>query len=613
MLVTRYLDQVHALARRVTGDDELARDAVQTAFIRLAERAALISHHLPLAAWLHHVVRCQAVDLVRAETRRRKREWQATLVFPPMDTSAPEPDWSALAPVVDELVDQLPTADRNLLLLRYYRNESHAVIAARLGLTEGVARKRAYRAVEKLRALLGKRGITTSAAALAGILPAHAAPAAPAFLATAVLQATQGIVPVSAPFLTALFITVNTSQKIALAGSLLLLVAATAYTYAPDPAATALAAAAASPGDAVVASGKAGQRSGFVRERLVRPAPGTPEERLERLRAIVSNEDAIQREADLIAYLDGLPPGLFGETVTALRDLQRVEFNGQPMALSAWMKVDHVAALEFCMDPSNSVDDRLLPEMLGDWAASDPEAALAWALQSSRAAALVQNILWGIAQASPEDLGKRIRELPDGEAKYLAFDHLTTQLAEDGDPGLLPRIVAGLSESQRAVLYGNLAIEMKDYPKAVDLLKQHPEGIPFSSPEGIVYMWSNIDYPTAIAAVAGLPAGELKKQAAAGLIHRMSERDIRQAEDLLEQYPDVLSPSTLSIVIENVGKSDPALALDLTPKISGEAERHEAIAGQLSSWLINDPAAAAGWLAAHPQPAAVTDRLPQSN
>ncbi len=186
-LVGRHLDLVHAVARRVTGNDELARDAAQTTFVKLARDAAKVPRGLSLAAWLHRTCRCAAVDLVRTEDRRRKRE-QLAHQHAPMNPT-PEPEWERLAPVIDEAVDALPAADRELVLAKYYRNESFAGIAARLGWTEANARKRASRSLEKLRSRLSRRGLTTTAAALAAALPAHAVPSAPASLADSVMAA----------------------------------------------------------------------------------------------------------------------------------------------------------------------------------------------------------------------------------------------------------------------------------------------------------------------------------------------------------------------------------------------------------------------------------------
>jgi len=219
-LVGRHLDLVHAVARRVTGNDELARDVAQATFVKLARDVAKVPRTVSLAAWLHRTSRCAAVDLVRSEDRRRKRE-ELAHQHAPMNAT-PEPEWERLAPVIDEAVDSLPPADRELVLAKYYGNESFAGIAARFGWTEANARKRASRSLEKLRHLLVRRGLTTTAAALATALPAYAVSPAPASLTGVVLTAAAQTAPAST---LGFQIAMTTAQKSAAAAAVVALLA----------------------------------------------------------------------------------------------------------------------------------------------------------------------------------------------------------------------------------------------------------------------------------------------------------------------------------------------------------------------------------------------------
>lgn len=174
-LVERHLPLVHATARRVTANEELARDVSQETFIRLAGRADGIPASVPLAAWLHRTTRSLAANLVRAEVRRKHREKASVDEV----GSSAACGWSDLAPVIDSLVNQLPATDRHLILLRFYEGHSHATVATRIGLTEDATRQRSVRALAKLRDLLSRRGITTTASALGAMLPSHAVGAVP--------------------------------------------------------------------------------------------------------------------------------------------------------------------------------------------------------------------------------------------------------------------------------------------------------------------------------------------------------------------------------------------------------------------------------------------------
>jgi hypothetical protein len=87
--------------------------------------------------------------------------------------------WRDIEPHLDELVGRLHSADRDALLLRFYRQLSLADVGAALGVSEEAARKRVAKAISRLRRLLAGHGTDISAGAMAGPLLAmttHPAP-----------------------------------------------------------------------------------------------------------------------------------------------------------------------------------------------------------------------------------------------------------------------------------------------------------------------------------------------------------------------------------------------------------------------------------------------------
>ena len=161
------------------GDEHLAQDVAQTVFNDLARKAPALARRATLTGWLYTSARFTAAKIVRSEHRRRDREEE--FMREPND-AAPETDWEQLRPVLDEVMHQLQETDREAVLLRYFENQPFAEIGARCGLNENAARMRVERALEKLRNLLARRGVTT-AAALASVISAHAVQVAPVSLA----------------------------------------------------------------------------------------------------------------------------------------------------------------------------------------------------------------------------------------------------------------------------------------------------------------------------------------------------------------------------------------------------------------------------------------------
>ncbi len=185
-LVRRHLDLVYSAAlRQVNGDAHLAQDVTQTVFTELARKAESFSRRPVLTGWLYTSAHFAAAKAVRAEVRRRAREQEAQTMRELHDPTS-DLEWSKLRPVLDKAMHQLKEGDREAILLRYFEQRQLAEIGAKLGVSENTARMRVARAVDKLRTLLNRRGVTLTAATLATTLATEAVVAAPAGLAVSV-------------------------------------------------------------------------------------------------------------------------------------------------------------------------------------------------------------------------------------------------------------------------------------------------------------------------------------------------------------------------------------------------------------------------------------------
>jgi hypothetical protein len=100
-----------------------------------------------------------------------------------IEEATPDAAWAQIAPILDEAVSHLGETDRAAVVLRYFENKSLAEVGAALGASEDAAKKRLTRALEKLRKIFAKRGVTLTAAVIAGAVAANSVQAAPAGLA----------------------------------------------------------------------------------------------------------------------------------------------------------------------------------------------------------------------------------------------------------------------------------------------------------------------------------------------------------------------------------------------------------------------------------------------
>jgi RNA polymerase sigma factor (sigma-70 family) len=184
-IAARHTDLVYAAACRQSSSPDLARDIAQSVFCDLARKAPAIVRqgHPSLAGWLYRSTRFASLNLMREEKRRLAHERQAMQRI----ESEPESqaDWKRIEPILDEAMTALSTQDRDVLLLRFFKNLDFRSIGAALGLSDDTAQKRTARALEKLRMNLKQRGIASSAGALSAALLANGAQSAPAGLASA--------------------------------------------------------------------------------------------------------------------------------------------------------------------------------------------------------------------------------------------------------------------------------------------------------------------------------------------------------------------------------------------------------------------------------------------
>ena len=189
-LVRRHIDFVYAAAlRQARGNAALAQDVTQTVFTDLARKAAALARHEVVVGWLHTATRFAATKAIRTESRRYAREQEAYAMNEVLHESGAPVEWERLHTVLDEVLGELKERERAAILLRFFEKKPLAEVGAQLSLTETAARSCVDRALEKMRARLEKRGVTSTSVALAIVLTNQVAATAPAGLVASVTGA----------------------------------------------------------------------------------------------------------------------------------------------------------------------------------------------------------------------------------------------------------------------------------------------------------------------------------------------------------------------------------------------------------------------------------------
>jgi RNA polymerase sigma factor (sigma-70 family) len=153
-LYDRFGDVAYRLARRVLRDDDLARDAVQEAFLSVWRKSGAFAPERGKAStWLLTFVHRRAIDLVRKEQRRRTEPLESAAE--PTGGGADDAAWQRFERTrVQDALRRLPDQQREALELAYYGGYTQSELAERLGVPLGTIKSRMFTGLSQLRDLL---------------------------------------------------------------------------------------------------------------------------------------------------------------------------------------------------------------------------------------------------------------------------------------------------------------------------------------------------------------------------------------------------------------------------------------------------------------------------
>ena len=140
----------HFILQRIP-DEQSADDVLQETFLKIHTHIDTLRDQDRLQSWMYQIARNAIADYYRQQ--------KATIALPEDLPIPEEPDIEDevikdLIPGVKAMVESLPAAYREALILTEYEGLSQRELAQRLGLSFSGAKSRVQRAREKLKAML---------------------------------------------------------------------------------------------------------------------------------------------------------------------------------------------------------------------------------------------------------------------------------------------------------------------------------------------------------------------------------------------------------------------------------------------------------------------------
>ena len=153
-LVRATYADTYTLAKRLTGNEEDARDVVQESYLRAYRGLKRFRGDAQFTTWLYRITaNCAATHLGKRSRRRTDPlpDDVSLIDTNPERDPAARADATLLRDRLEAALDDLPPKLRAVVVLRDVYDLPHEAIAAELGISESAAKVRLHRARRKLR------------------------------------------------------------------------------------------------------------------------------------------------------------------------------------------------------------------------------------------------------------------------------------------------------------------------------------------------------------------------------------------------------------------------------------------------------------------------------
>ena len=155
LLLPAFRRKVFGLAYSFLRDREAAEDVTQEVFIKVWGALSRFDGRASMSTWIYTIARNTSLSALR--TRRPQSSLSDPEVMEAVEAidPAPSPDVIVDRAAILRLVDQLPTKQRQVMMLFYMEAQSHEEVAAMLAMPVGTVKTLLHRARARLSAAAG--------------------------------------------------------------------------------------------------------------------------------------------------------------------------------------------------------------------------------------------------------------------------------------------------------------------------------------------------------------------------------------------------------------------------------------------------------------------------
>jgi len=165
LLVRLFQKKVFLLALSILRNREDALDAVQETFMKVYQSLNSFEEERNFENWLLRIAKNVAIDHYRRQ-RSKGRSEQETMplesVEPWLAAANENPRKTEMKRLIEAALDELAERQRLVFVLRHFQGFSYEEVASTLGIAVGTVKSLHFKALERLKSLVGQRLATRS-------------------------------------------------------------------------------------------------------------------------------------------------------------------------------------------------------------------------------------------------------------------------------------------------------------------------------------------------------------------------------------------------------------------------------------------------------------------